>query len=68
MMQRGMKKEVSKQGQIISREKNLIWENSNGNFKKVVGRTQCLKNHRKNRIQHCERSEQRLHFEWPKSS
>ena len=31
MMQRGMKKEVSKQGQIISREKNLIWENSNGN-------------------------------------
>ena len=43
MMQRGMKKEVSKQGQIISREKNLIWENSNGNLKKVVGRTQCFK-------------------------
>ena len=25
-----------------------------------------FKNHRKSRIQHCERSELRLHFEWPK--
>ena len=27
-----------------------------------------FENHRKSRIQHCERSEQRLHFEWKSSS
>ena len=27
-----------------------------------------FENHRKSLIQHCERSELRLHFEWPKSS
>ena len=27
-----------------------------------------FENHRKSRIQHCERSELRLHFEWTKSS
>ena len=33
---------------------------------KTIKSTQCLKIPEKSLIQHCERSEQRLHFRWPK--
>ena len=58
---------------IQRQEKRLLGEILGKIPTKKAGLVICQKvvrtvfeNHRKSRIQHCEGSEQRIHFEWPK--
>ena len=59
-----VKQNITQSGSVSSEDQDL--NQSPINDEPMVNQSTMFENHRKSRIQHCERSELRLHFKWTK--
>ena len=50
----------------LTQKRERVFAHFGGSKTESGALSQVSENHRKSLIQHCERSELRLHFEWPK--